>query len=221
MAYENIHDVEQMLTEAVGNIDPADPKGRKRIRILDAASELFVAQGYRKTNVGEVARKAGIAKGTVYLYFKTKVDILVTVIALEKIKALTAFADIFDETIPAPIRLRKWIVQTLLITANSPLISRLLEGDEDMAAVLADMDPKLLARRNDGRALMGDLIHAVAPTHHLQPADIEARVDVLSSLAFIAPHLRAPHVRHGVPLEDFAKILADIIVTGIQKEGEP
>lgn len=218
MSDEVLQEVEKMLAEQIGNIDPADSKGRKRLRILEAAGELFATQGYRKTNVGEIARKAGIAKGTVYLYFKTKVDILVAVLSLEKIKSFAAFASVFDDAVPANQRLHKWVEQTLLITANSPLFSQLLAGDEDMEAVFSDIDPKLLTQRDKARGWMRDLLHQLAPNHDLD--QLNARVDVLSSLAYLAPHLRAPHARHGVPLKDFAKILADIIVTGIQKEGE-
>lgn len=44
----------------------------KALAILDAAESLFVRFGYRKTSVDDVAREAGIAKGTVYLYFAGK-----------------------------------------------------------------------------------------------------------------------------------------------------
>ena len=38
---------------------------RKRERILRAATDLFVRLGYRKTSIDEVAKQAGVAKGTV------------------------------------------------------------------------------------------------------------------------------------------------------------
>src|SRR5580704_11974353 len=44
----------------------------KRDRILDAAQRLFVRYGVKRTSIDEVAREAGIAKGTVYLSFKSK-----------------------------------------------------------------------------------------------------------------------------------------------------
>lgn len=45
-------------------------------RILDAAMGCFFRQGVHATRMEEVARAAGIAKGTVYLYFKSKEDLL-------------------------------------------------------------------------------------------------------------------------------------------------
>lgn len=41
-------------------------------RILDAAGELLVSWGYRKITIEDVARRAGVGKGTVYLHFPTK-----------------------------------------------------------------------------------------------------------------------------------------------------
>lgn len=44
----------------------------KRGAILDAAIALFSRYGYKRTSIEDVAREAGIAKGTVYLYFQNK-----------------------------------------------------------------------------------------------------------------------------------------------------
>jgi AcrR family transcriptional regulator len=51
----------------------------KRQAILSAARELFASQGYEETTIAEIARAAGLAVGTVYLYFQNKHDILVDV----------------------------------------------------------------------------------------------------------------------------------------------
>lgn len=48
----------------------------KEQAILDAARGLFLHYGFKKTSVDDIAREAGIAKGTVYLYFKNKQEIL-------------------------------------------------------------------------------------------------------------------------------------------------
>src|SRR5689334_8757812 len=51
----------------------------KRQAILAAARELFARQGYEETTIAEIARAAGVAVGTVYLYFQSKHDILLDV----------------------------------------------------------------------------------------------------------------------------------------------
>jgi TetR/AcrR family transcriptional regulator, fatty acid metabolism regulator protein len=49
----------------------------KRKRILDAAVKVFARKGYFAARVSDIARKAGVADGTIYLYFRNKEDILV------------------------------------------------------------------------------------------------------------------------------------------------
>jgi len=47
-------------------------------QIIDAAVRVFARNGYYNSRVSDIAREAGIAAGTIYLYFKTKDAILVT-----------------------------------------------------------------------------------------------------------------------------------------------
>src|SRR5262249_4095844 len=53
--------------------DPDKPQ-----QIIDAAIRVFARNGYYNSRVSDIAREAGIASGTIYLYFKTKDEILVT-----------------------------------------------------------------------------------------------------------------------------------------------
>ena len=50
-------------------------KSDKHQRILDAALTLFQRKGYEPISLEEIAREAGIAKGTLYLYFRDKEDL--------------------------------------------------------------------------------------------------------------------------------------------------
>ena len=52
------------------------PPATRRKAILDAAASLLVANGLAGTSVDAVAQRAGIAKGTVYLYFASRSDLL-------------------------------------------------------------------------------------------------------------------------------------------------
>jgi TetR/AcrR family fatty acid metabolism transcriptional regulator len=52
------------------------PVGDKREAILRAAIQVFAHNGYFNSKVADIAREAGVADGTVYLYFKSKEDIL-------------------------------------------------------------------------------------------------------------------------------------------------
>ena len=56
----------------------ADERAGKRERILDAAEKVFADRGFFAAKVADVAREAGVADGTIYLYFKSKDDLLVS-----------------------------------------------------------------------------------------------------------------------------------------------
>ncbi len=54
-----------------------DRTPEKRQRILDAALRVFAERGFYTAKVSEVAREAGVADGTIYLYFENKDDLLI------------------------------------------------------------------------------------------------------------------------------------------------
>jgi TetR/AcrR family fatty acid metabolism transcriptional regulator len=62
--------------------EAATTEGRrrdKRQQIIDAAVEVFASRGFHNSRVAEVARAADVADGTIYLYFKSKDDILISI----------------------------------------------------------------------------------------------------------------------------------------------
>ena len=63
-------------------------------QILDAARETFVRMGVADTSVDQIAKSAGIAKGTVYLYYKSKDDLLRQLLT-------TDLSELEAETVPA------------------------------------------------------------------------------------------------------------------------
>jgi len=58
-------------------------KVERREAILDAAQRLFVAHGYDRTTLREIARETGLSTGAIYIYFQTKAEILEAVCRAE------------------------------------------------------------------------------------------------------------------------------------------
>ena len=52
----------------------------RRAEIMDAASRLFLSKGYQSTTVDDIVGEAGVGKGTFYLYFDSKPQVLVAII---------------------------------------------------------------------------------------------------------------------------------------------
>ena len=65
-------------------------RGDKRDALLRAAIETFAARGYFNAQVADVARTAGVAAGTVYLYFRGKDDLLISIFEKTMKEAIAA-----------------------------------------------------------------------------------------------------------------------------------
>ncbi len=72
------------------------PKYRQ---IIDAAIIVIAENGYHQSQVSKIAKQAGVADGTIYLYFKNKEDILISVFD----EKMEMFADRLNEIIEEPI----------------------------------------------------------------------------------------------------------------------
>jgi len=70
----------------------------KQINILSSAIELFSEKGYEATATSEIAKKAKVAEGTIFRYYKTKKDLLFAIpTALSKASLFEIFLEDFNE----------------------------------------------------------------------------------------------------------------------------
>jgi TetR/AcrR family transcriptional regulator, fatty acid metabolism regulator protein len=84
----NIHS--SMTVHAEGRRARPEPlPGPKRDAILRAAIDVFAERGFFNAQVADVARAAGVAAGTVYLYFRGKDDLLISIFERSMRDALT------------------------------------------------------------------------------------------------------------------------------------
>jgi AcrR family transcriptional regulator len=204
------------LAEVVGDIDPASPRGKKRLRILEAAAASFVAHGYRKTSVDDIARAAGVAKGTVYLYFATKTELLVAAIAHEKLRQFALLSGIDAPGLAPRERLRRWLRASLLMVAGSPLLTRATAGDPDILAAMIEDIPEQVEEATEGAGVfIGALLDAAVYPERWPAAERRDRIVVLESLPRFAALLRDDPLRQGLSVERFAEVLADLILDGI------
>ena len=67
----------QIELEAPGT---ADEDSSKRRQIVDGARQVFMAQGFDAASMGEIARVAGVSKGTLYVYFKNKEELFEAIV---------------------------------------------------------------------------------------------------------------------------------------------
>jgi TetR/AcrR family fatty acid metabolism transcriptional regulator len=101
--------------------DPEKPQ-----QIIQAAVRVFARKGYFSSRVSDIAREAGIAAGTIYLYFKTKEDILITLFREKMSVFVSSMRRAIADEPDAVAKVRRLV----------HLHFEMLEGDPDLAEVV-------------------------------------------------------------------------------------
>src|SRR3954470_17535338 len=85
-----------MTAHSAGKSD--DRSSDKRRLILDAAELIFARHGFFAAKVSDVAKEAGVADGTIYLYFKNKDDLLISLFETRMQQVNDALRVAIDQT---------------------------------------------------------------------------------------------------------------------------
>jgi AcrR family transcriptional regulator len=217
--FEGIAEIRQWMDEFLWP-EPDGKQRAKRVRILEAATGLFVRFGYRKTSIDEVARAAGVAKGTVYLYYRNKAELVLHAIALEKCGYLDRLEPLLETEMAAGERLRALIALGLIGMQEMPLLSSLSGGDHELALALGEVDASVLARIDGWRAefMIGLLDEATGRLLSRQALMRRAQVliDVISGVV-----LTGALSAKGAELENYVWTLAATLVDGVAAAAEP
>ena len=118
------------------------PKEVVREAILDATDRLLARFGYRKMTVEDIALEAGIGKGTIYLHFSSKEEVVLSHVDRIVDRVKQHLAEIARSKITAPERIRQMLLVRVLFRFDS--IQHYTQSLNDLLAALR---PGLLARR--------------------------------------------------------------------------
>jgi TetR/AcrR family fatty acid metabolism transcriptional regulator len=102
-------------------------KEEKSLRILDAAIRIFARKGFYNSTIADVAKVAEVAEGTIYLYFKNKDDLLISIFEhsmdlfiAEAQKELEGVADPKE-------KLKRFIALHLKLVQKNPELAQVLQ----------------------------------------------------------------------------------------------
>jgi TetR/AcrR family fatty acid metabolism transcriptional regulator len=142
-------------------------KAEKRLAILDGAVRVFAEKGFFNATVAEIARAAGVADGTIYLYFKSKDDVLLTIFN-EKMQELCGRArdSVAGIQSPAAALRQICVTQMAAVEENPALAAVLIVELRQSNAFVRDVEkPGLTAYLN----LIGDLVTRGQESGELRP----------------------------------------------------
>ncbi|MEP7028070.1 MAG: TetR/AcrR family transcriptional regulator [Candidatus Eisenbacteria bacterium] len=188
-----------------------EPAGT-RARILDAADRALAGTGYRHMRIEDLARAAGIAKGTVYLSFPSKQEIALACIdrmagrVLERMRALAAGSG------PPADRLARMLVERVLVRFDYAR-----EHSASVDEILGAIRPALLERRaahfrSESRVL-AEVLHQARGMSG--PAAREtAHAMVLATNALLPYSLGVREMARRAEIARRARRVADLIVRG-------
>src|SRR4026209_2196114 len=118
------------------------PKEAVKDAILDATDRLLARFGYRKMTVEDIAVEAGIGKGTIYLHFASKEEVVLSHVDRIVDRLKDRLREIGNSAAPAAERLRRMLLMRVMFRFDS--IQHYTQSLNDLLAALR---PGLLARR--------------------------------------------------------------------------
>jgi AcrR family transcriptional regulator len=167
-------------------------KSERRRRVLEAAREVFLEHGYEHATTREIATRAGVAVGTVFVYARDKRDLLMTIVN-DDLEALTeASIAKLDPAQPFLDRLMALFEPRYRYWVRDPEISS-VALTETAARWLDDNDPsetaRFLRRRLGLTAKIAELVVAEQRTGGLGTPD-DAQAIALFVMGIYLAHVR-------------------------------
>lgn len=207
---------------------PEAPKSRKELlsewrhsEVLKAARRLFARLGYAASNVEEIAREAGMAKGTVYLYFKSKEDIFAAVLEHD-LECLTdktiegmAAVETFDERLTVFLNMRRKYVQ------NNQEFLRIYFAEfgsrGSRSKLISEVIDKLFRR---GFENMRSCLEEAIASGEIRPVPVEATVYSIFDLARGMVERHMSGWEH-LTLEEDVAFTHSLVMRGLQIQDFP
>ena len=177
-------------------------------RILDAAERLLGRYGYRKMTVDDLAVEAGIGKGTVYLNFRSKEEVVLGTID-RIIDAVCAEM----ETIAATNQSVAERVRAMLLCRILIRFDRVAEYRESLSDLLSSIRKSLLERRERHFARETEILARLVPRR-------TARAMIMATNHFLPYALSPAELGDRRKLQRDASDVIDLLVTAISIKGE-
>ncbi len=155
-----VNDVEQRTEQEGAQVELPEVRSPRAARILAAADALLLAHGSRGFSVADVAQKAHVGKGTVYLYWATKEDLLLGLIGRDFLAVADSVSDALsaDSQLARPSRFCPYLLRS---TGERTLVKALQDNDEGLLGMLAAHPRTMMLRDALGP---GALMSTVLPS---------------------------------------------------------
>ncbi|RAQ96128.1 TetR/AcrR family transcriptional regulator [Thermogemmatispora tikiterensis] len=192
-------------------------------RILDAAVKLIERWGYDKTTIDDIAREAGVAKGTIYLHWKTREDLFMAVIMREALAVIESLQKYIVENADS-FAFHTFFPYAFLLYQQRPLVKALLTNDASLLGSVAQHDylqSNSIARR---KVLFAHAILEQMQAEGLLRSDLSLRrLEYMLAAIFIGYMTLDPlwPEEERLPLEQQAQDLGEAIRLSLESQQLP
>jgi AcrR family transcriptional regulator len=189
-------------------------KNDKRNAILQAAWKLIRHYGYNKTTVEDISQSAGVGKGTVYLHFRSKAEIMLALTDLTNQRIEAELEEIAaNKDAPPAERLRQCVLHRIMTLFD--IVHRYPHSEDVIASLLPEIVQRLDRYVRRHGELLGEIIEQGCASGELA-VDDPAETGLL--LANLFELLTPPHYRFRSrkSLERFANETIDVILSGLR-----
>ncbi len=199
-------------SQGTGTHEPIVNKREARAqRILDAAEVLILRWGFQKTTLEDISRQAGVAKGTVYLHWKTREELLGTLIRRERLALAEDIKQLIERD-PANATLRGILKCSALALMKRPLMKAVLMQDMDVLGKMARSGQNAYMERMVGFTTYLELLRE----HGLLRTDLSLRAQVyMFSAIFMGFFFLAPLMPQEFTFSD--EELADLMAETVHR----
>jgi TetR/AcrR family fatty acid metabolism transcriptional regulator len=126
--------------------EKSNKENGKYQRIMNAAIKIFAEQGFYKATISQVAREAGVADGTIYIYFKNKADILNNFFSYRTRLVFQRFRDAVEQATDSEDKLRNLIWRHLYEFQRDRDMAIVFQREALQARYIADEDIKAITK---------------------------------------------------------------------------
>lgn len=177
-----------------------------RDRLLDAALETAAVHGLAKLSVGDVARRAGLSRQTLYKHFPSKEALVAETILREAQRMVTRIVDASDAEADPERSLEVAILTTLRVARDHPLLDRLVRTEPEALLPFLVADGGVIGTAV--RSIVERIVDQKVPG--LEPLVLRRVADMVSRL-LISYAVNAPDD----PPEEVARALSQILTGGL------
>jgi TetR/AcrR family fatty acid metabolism transcriptional regulator len=191
----------------------------KRTRIMQAAAKVLAEQGYHRTKIRDIAQEAGVADGTIYLYFDNKEHLLIQLFEQVMERVLSMFRNSVVAEVDAAGKLHQFIVRHLTLIQEDVNLARII------TVVLRQSSSFLQDYKNDLFAEYLGLLYSILKegkeTGVFRP-DLDVQVMTRATFGALDELALAWLLssRKETSLEESAQTLSDVLLAGLKPEAQ-